>query len=110
MTKAERIYRETRSACLQYVNDGFYQENEDGSTVGFTGLYCRDDEHVSIRTVNDVAKVLEREKRMLKVDVEFGILDADQAAHEEKVLRMIEATLNNDRKRIQRFNEDLKNG
>ncbi len=108
MTKAERIYKETRFDCLRHVRDGFYQENEDGSAAGFTGLTCKDDETVSIRTINTVEKLLISAKRLLATDVKLGVMDSARAEREERVLKMVESTLNNNRKRIQAFNDEMK--
>lgn len=108
MTKAERIYKDTRYDCLRYVDDGFYQENENGSAVGFNGLSCKDDELISIRTINDVSRFLESAKSTLRIDIKLNVITPDKAERERKILKMVEATLNNNRKSIENFNNELK--
>jgi hypothetical protein len=108
MTKAERIYRATRYECLRYVDRGMYEENPNGAAVGFNGLSCRDDETVSMRTINAVAKLLESAKRLVEMDVRLGVFSPEKAERERRILKMVESTLDNNRKSIERFNRELK--
>lgn len=108
MTKAERIFQATRFECLRYVDNGMYQENENGTAVGFNGLLCKDTESVSMRTINAVSKILESKKRGLEIDIKLGVLHLEKVRRERKILRMVESTLNNNRRSIENFNKELK--
>lgn len=108
MTKAERIFNDTRFECLKHMNAFGYEENENGSAVGFNGLICKDTESVSMRTINAVAKILESKKRGLAIDRKLKVMDGERAEREEKLLKMVESTLNNNRKSIEAFNAELK--
>lgn len=108
MTKAERIFNDTRFECLKHMNAFGYEENKDGSAVGFNGLICKDTESVSMRTINAIAKILESKKRGLTIDKKLKIIDGERADREERLLKMIESTLNNNRKSIEDFKAELK--
>lgn len=108
MTKAERIFKNTRFECLRHMDAFGYEENKDGSAVGFNGLICKDNESVSMRTINAVSKILESKKRGLSIDKKLSILTGERAEREENLLKMVESTLNNSRKSIEDFKAELK--
>jgi hypothetical protein len=84
-----------------------YEENKNGSAVGFNGLIYKDTESISMRTINAIAKILESKKRALVFDKKIGILAEERAEREEKLLKMVESTLNNSRKNIEAFKSEL---
>jgi hypothetical protein len=92
LTKAERIYRDTKYQCRKYVETwGYDPETESG----FTRLIYKDSESVSTRTVNAVDVLLKREKRLLEDDVKMKIGTPEENNFKEKVLMMVRGTLNN---------------
>ena len=94
MTKAERIFKETRYQCLKEVNAWGFEE------VGFNNICARDDKEsvISTRTLNDLDKLYERAVKMLAMDYKLGVLDKEKATKEAQVLRKVRLTLDNARK------------
>ena len=90
MTKAERIYNDTRFECKQHIKAWGYEEN-----VGFSSVIYGDDETVSKRTLNEMTALLERAKKMLKIDVKLGVVSREEAILEAQVLKMVEKTIEN---------------
>lgn len=109
VTKAQRIFQDTRFDCLQHLKTWGYEVNKNGSAVGFNRLTYKDNESISIRTINAVSQILERAKRTLTIDIKLGILNEEKATQERNVLNMVESCLNNNRKSIIDFNTMLKN-
>lgn len=108
MTKAERIFNATRHDCRKHIEAWGYEVNPNGTAVGFTGLTCKDTESVHMRTVNAVAKLLSSKRKFVALDLKLGVITAEKAEKENQVLNMIETTLNNNRRNIEKFNEELK--
>ena len=92
MTKAERIYRDTKYECRKHVETWGYNPDTDG---GFNRLIYKDSETVSTRTVNAVDVLLKRDKRLLENDVKNEIGTPEENNFKEKVLIMVRGTLNN---------------
>ncbi len=90
MTKAERIFYDTRRACKNYIEDCGYKEG-----VGFNRLTYGDHETVPTRTANNLQKILRNKKKGLSMDLELGVITKEAAEKEAKVLLMVEATLKN---------------
>ena len=90
MTKAERIFQNTRYECKRHIIAWGYEEN-----VGFNTVIYADDETVCKRTLNDITARLERAKKMLKIDVKLGVLKNEEAKLEAQVLKMVEKTIEN---------------
>ena len=90
MTKAERIYNNTRKECKKHINAWGYEEN-----VGFNTVIYADDETVCKRTLNEITAHLERAKKMLIIDVKLGVLTSEEAKLEAQVLKMVEKTIEN---------------
>lgn len=91
MTKTERIFNDTRFECLMHMNAFGYEENKNGSAVGFNGLIYKDTESISMRTINAIAKILESKKRALVFNKKIGILAeerAERAGQERKRRRL----------------------
>lgn len=108
MTKAERIFNTTRYECKKHLEAWGYELNPNGTAVGFNGLFCLDNETISIRTVNAVAVLLASKRKFLTLDQKLGVMTAEKAEKEAQVLNMVESTLNSNRKSIQDFNNMLK--
>lgn len=90
-TKAERIYRDTRSECKSHIKAWGYQEG-----TGFTGLATREDDHICKRTLNAIQKLLDNDRAWLKVDRELGVSSEEEATEKEHLYNMIQATLDNE--------------
>ena len=101
MTKAEKIYNATRFDCKRHISNWGYEEN-----IGFNGLSTEGP--VSIRTCNDIQKILDSKFRGIEIDRKLGISTEGKLGAEENVLRMVQATLDNNRKSVASFNESLK--
>ena len=90
MTKAGRIYNKTRFECKQHIKAWGYEES-----VGFSTVIYDDDETVCKRTLNEMTALLERAKKMLKIDVKLGVISREEAILEAQVLKMVEKTIEN---------------
>lgn len=97
MTKAERIFQDTRIACKRHYKDWGVKYNPDGSIVGFNRLVFQDNDFSCTRTVNSVQKVLEGARKSLELNKHFGIDITEKAL----ILDMVESTLNNERKALE---------
>lgn len=108
MTKAERIFSTTRYECKKHLETWGYEVNPNGTAVGFNGLFYRDDETISTRTVNAAAALLASKRKALAIDQKLGVIPTEKAEKETQVLNMVESTLNSSRKSIDNFNNMLK--
>lgn len=90
MTKAERIFRNTKSECRHHIKTWGYEEN-----VGFNTVIYNDNEYVCNRTLNEMRKHLERARKDLAIDKKLGILTNETAEIEEQILNMVEKTIEN---------------
>ena len=96
MTKAERIFKHTRYACMKEIKTWGFEE------VGFNNVCALDekDEVVSTRTLNDLDKIYERAAKELVMDYKLGVIDREKARVEAQVLRKVRLTLDNARKKL----------
>lgn len=108
MTKAERIFTATRYECKKHIEDWGYQINPNGTAVGYNGLTYKDNETISMRTINAVAALLASKRKYLVLDQKLGVITAEQTEKETQILNMVESTLNSSRKSIEDFNKMLK--
>ena len=99
MTKAERIFQDTRIACKKHIKDWGIKYNPDGHAAGFSRLVMNENDFSCTRTVNTVQKVLEGAKKSLELDKYFGI----DTKEKEIILDMVESTINNERKALERL-------
>lgn len=90
MTKAERIFMDTKSECRRHISVWGYEEN-----AGFSTVKYDDNECVYARTLNEMKKHLERARKMLALDIKLGVLTNEQATLEEQILNMVEKTIEN---------------
>lgn len=94
MTKAERIFKDTRYDCWVHVKNWGY----DGS--GFNSLSDRKDEAVCTRTLNDIERIWDREVRRVRTSYRLGVIDKDTAMLDADVLKMVKVTIDNERKKL----------
>lgn len=98
MTKAERIFRDTRIECSISLKRGGEMRNPDGRLVGFSNLIT--EEVCSTRTFNDVQKRIDAEHRVIEIEERLGMeLNFEEM---RKVLEMVQVTLDNHRARYER--------
>ena len=90
MTKAERIFNDTKFECKQHIKNWGYEEN-----CGFNTVNYNDNECICVRTLNDIRKHLERARKNLAIDIKLGILTSEAARLEEQTLNMVEKTIEN---------------
>ena len=90
MTKAERIYKDTKYACKKHIETwGF-------DNVGFTRMVVEDEEELIYkRTVTAIKNLIEKDKKYLNVNYRLGVITLEEAKEEAKVLKMVELTLGN---------------
>ena len=92
MTKAERIFKETRYQCMVSINNWGYDE------VGFNNV-CTD-ESISTRTLNDMEKIYERTVKRVKDSYRLGVIDKEKATAEAQILRKVRLTMDNARQAL----------
>lgn len=100
MTKAERIFNDTRFDCLKHLKDWGYQQNDNGTAVGFNRMTYGENESMCQRTVNDIRKILESKRRGIAIDRKLGVSTPEKLDFEERVLNMVESTLNSQERSI----------
>lgn len=87
MTKAERIYKDTKYACKKHIETwGFTNE-------GFNRLAT--EELVYKRTANEIKRLLDKDIKFTLLDFELGILTKEEATLEYDSIKMVELTLAN---------------
>lgn len=101
MTKAERIFNETRWNCRKHILD-WPDETE---IIGYSGVFYKENETISMRTINSIRKILESKKHSIEIDRKLGISTTDKLNLEEKILRMVEATINNSEQTINEWKD-----
>lgn len=101
MTKAERLFAETRYECKTYLNNWGYKLNEDGTPISYARVGSTDDDYVCTRTLNEMMKLLEKGRKHIERCKEHGIYDDDKYEFETQLHNMIEATIRNHRKIIE---------
>ena len=87
MTKAERIYKDTKHTCKKHIETFGFEK------VGFNRMAT--EELVYKRTANEIKKMIERDYRNIVVDVELEIITEEEARLEAQTVKMVELTLAN---------------
>ncbi|MEG0579863.1 MAG: hypothetical protein RR490_08105 [Niameybacter sp.] len=100
MTKAEKIFRDTRLECQQHLDYWGIATNENGKIEGFDSIETKED--YSIRTLNAMDRLLSNARRTVEVSLKLNVMSPEEAEHELDILEMVESTLANSR-------EELKN-
>ena len=98
MTKAARIFEETRFECKMLMDRHGFERNPNGEAVGYNTL-CTE-EAFCVRTINAVQKELERRMKFNDLNKHLGIVNEEQYTDEAHVLEMVQATINNARRAI----------
>ena len=87
MTKAERIYKETKYACKKHIEAlGF-------DNTGFNRMAT--EELVHQRTANEIKRIIIREHNLIVTDFNLGIITEEEAKKEVNIIKMVELTLAN---------------
>ena len=96
MTKAERIFKETRYQCSHNIKIYGYKE------IGFNNVCVREskDNSISKRTLNDLDRIYEEAVKKLVADYKIGAIGKEKAYAEAQVLRKVRLTLDNARHAI----------
>ena len=94
MTKAERIFKDTRYECYRSVKTWGFEE------VVFNNVADRHHERICTRTLNDLDKIYNRKVKELMTDYQLGIMDKEKAKFEAQVLRKVRLTLDNARQSL----------
>lgn len=94
-TKAERIFRSTYAASRNHIRAWGYTENS-----AWTRMETRDDEVLTMRTVNAIQKLIDRENRKIEFFEKQGIAD-EREVLSRQALEMVQNTLDNERERIE---------
>lgn len=88
MTKAEKIFKDTRYACKKHIEAWGFEEN-----IGFSSLAT--EELVYKRTANEIKKLIEREQKDIAGFLQFNLITEQEAIFRLQVLMMIANTLKN---------------
>ena len=87
MTKAEKIFKDTRYACKRHIETwGF-------DNVGFNRMAT--EEAIFTRTANEIKRLIKREYENILVDLDFEIITEEEAKREAQITKMVELTLEN---------------
>lgn len=90
MTKAERIFTDTYTACRVHIKKWGFEEN-----TGFTALSYKDNESVCERTFNAIAKLIATERKTIAIAEKHGFWTAEKVVFYRQALDMTEKTLEN---------------
>lgn len=100
MTKAERIFIDTRLDCKKHIECWGVKLNDDGTPIGFNSVSSNDNETVCTRTLNAMEKIASRYRRGRENSLRFGIIDPEKYNFDMAVLNMVETTIQNTRRVI----------
>lgn len=103
MTKAERLFKKNYYACMNHIMNFGYTEG-----VGFNTLECDDDDLLPTRTLNDVQKQIDRQRRQIETWKRLHIREDDNYDLEEQTLAMLQITLDNQRKVNAKWDDFMK--
>ena len=95
MTKAERIYKDTRWECMRHIENFGLGRDENGKIIGFNSVALKDNESISTRTINDLRKCLEADRKQIMRWLTMGLINGDEYAKRLEVAAMVEQTINN---------------
>ena len=94
MTKAERIFNDTYTACRVQVKAWGMERNPNGRPIGFNGLET--EEVTSRRTWNVIEKLIKAESKQIELSVQYGIISNEKAEMKRFALEMVQVTLENE--------------
>lgn len=87
MTKAERIFKDTKYSCKKHIEAWGFEN------VGFNRMTT--EEVVHQRTANEIKKIIERDYKNIVIDLELGIITEEEAKLEVQTIKMVELSLKN---------------
>ncbi len=90
MTKAMRIFEDTRRECQKHIKNWGYNPETDG---GFNGLIT--DEVTYKRTTNEIEIILAKREKELDLMGKYDAMTADKIEIERLTLMMVRKTLAN---------------
>lgn len=90
--KARQIFTDTYTVCRIHIKDWGFETNPDGKAIGFGNVHTED--VICQRTINDMRKLVDTEKKMLKLEHTIGHAD-DFTTLCEQALQMVETTIDN---------------
>lgn len=94
MTKAERIFNDTYTACRVHVKAWGMERNSDGRAIGFTSLET--EEVTCRRTWNAIEKLIAGESKNIELSVKYGVIAEEKAEMKRFALEMVQVTLENE--------------
>lgn len=97
MTKAERIFMVTWSQCKKHMRTWGKQYNPNGRPISFNGLCCNDNESISVRTLNDIQKFVDRRRRQVIINDTFGIGTVEAREDQVYILDAVQVAVDNSR-------------
>ena len=103
MTKAERIFKDTYTECRIYTKQWGFKYNPDGRPVGFDSVMSKDAESVCIRTLNDIQRHIDRERKNIERNKKLGVYTKERLEFLSFALEMTQVTADNNRKSIREF-------
>lgn len=106
MKKSEKIFQDTWYECWDHAKAWGKEYNPDGRAIGYGSLIT--EEVVCTRTLNDVQKCIDRRRRELDLNERYGISDSETLALRRYTLEMVQVTLDNNRKNLEKFYASLK--
>ena len=94
MTKAEKIFNATYHDCKEHIETF----GTDGKDSGFNRLAT--EEIICTRTINALLKLLGAKRKSLELSLELGVISKDKYTIKARILDMVEATIENNKKSI----------
>lgn len=94
MTKAQRIFNDTYTACRVHVKAWGFERNADGKAIGFNGLSTQ--EVTCRRTWNAIEKLIASESKNIELAKKYGVIDNAKAELKMFALEMVQVTLENE--------------
>lgn len=102
MTKAEKMFNANRYECKKHIEAWGYETNENGKAIGFNTIATNDSDTFCTRTLNDIMKLVEADRRNNDRALKYGVIDKSKYDLRMQVLNMVESTVENSRKAIAR--------
>lgn len=109
MKKAEKIFEDTFTACRIHVRDFGLEFNPNGEAIGFNGLITED--VVCTRTVNAVQKLVDSKLREWDIFDKYDTNGDEGRARRDfwrQAMKMVQSTINNERKSLKEWKEFCK--
>lgn len=98
MTKAEQMFRANRIECERHIERWGYETNKDGKAIGFNTVCQSEFDTYSTRTLNDIMKFVEADRKRIELSFKYGVYDKKKYEFKMQALNMIESTVEHSRK------------